>query len=125
MKLRGGGCVVVVDSISMRHPALQHALQQSMLDAYPKTSVVNIAPFQSAFELVRKMRVFLRLQVSDLEFDKRRRYRFEEYGVCREIYERYEFEQWLSDRGGRMAHARGGQRKGARGRMFERPGGRR
>lgn len=121
MKLRNEGCVVIVDSISMRHPAIQRAFQQSLLDAYPKTSVVNLAPIQSAFELVRKMRVFLRLQVSDLEFDKRRRYRFEEYGGCREIHERDEFEQWLSDRVGRMFPPNGEQRKGARTRMFERP----
>lgn len=122
-RLRSEGCVVVVDSISMRHPAIQHAFQQSMLDAYPKTSVVNIAPFQSAFELVRKMRVFLRLQVSDLEFDKRRRYRSEKYGVCREIYERGELEQWLFGRVESISRSKGGQRKGARGQMFKRRGG--
>jgi hypothetical protein len=121
VKLRNEGCVVIVDSVSMRHPTIQRAFQQSLLDAYPKTSVVNIAPIQSAFELVRRMRIFLQLQVSDLEFDKRRRSRFEEYGGCREIYDRDEFEQWIADRVGRMSHLNGNQKSGVRARMFEKP----
>lgn len=124
-ELRSSGCIVVVDSISMRHPAIQRAFQQSLLDAYPKTSVVNIAPIQPAFELVRRMRVFLRLQVSDLEFAKRRLDRFEEYGGCREIHERQELEQWLSDRVRRMFASKAELGTGIRPHMFDLPGGHR
>jgi hypothetical protein len=96
--LRDNGCILIVDSISMRHPVIQRALHQSMLDAHAKTSVVNIAPIQSAFEVLRRMRVVLHIKASDLEFHRRRTDRLEEYGGCREIHEAQELEQWLSDR---------------------------
>lgn len=122
-KLRNDGCIVVIDSISMRHPVIQRAFQQTILDAYPKTSVVNIAPLQSAFALVRRMRIFLRLQASDLEFQKRRVDRQEDYGGCREIHEPRELEQWLSDRVRRLFVPRD-SRKGVRPMMFRSMGGR-
>ncbi len=119
MKLRHEGCIVVIDSISMRHPSIQRAFQQSLLDAYPGTSVVNIAPLQSAFELVRNMCVILRLQVSDFEFEKRRRSRYEEYGGCRDIHEQTEFEQWLADRIGRLLPRPTRSNKGVRSQMYK------
>jgi TIR domain len=95
-RLRETGCIVVIDTISMRHPAIQRAFQQSMLDAYGTTSVASIAPLQPAFELVRRMRIFLRLKVSDLEFHRRRQ--DSDYTSHREICEPQDLEQWLSDR---------------------------
>ncbi|MBN1995312.1 MAG: hypothetical protein JW953_21670 [Anaerolineae bacterium] len=96
--LRQEGCIVIMDSISIRHPAIFEAFQQSMLDAYPKTSVVTIAPFHTMFEVVRSMTVVFRLRISDMEFVKRNRDYAEDFSACREICEKEEFQHWLADR---------------------------
>jgi len=119
-RLRNDGCIVVMDSISMRHPDIQRAMQQSMLDAYSKTSLVNIAPLQSAFDMMRRMRIVLRLQTSDLEFHKRSTDNVEDYAGCREIHQPRELEQWLSDRV-RKLFTPGANQKGIRSRAFEFP----
>jgi hypothetical protein len=82
----------------MRHPSLQRAYQLAMLDAYPKTSVVTIAPVARAFEVARSLTIIFHLRLADLEFARRRIDRFEEYGACKEISDRQEFQQWLLDR---------------------------
>src|SRR4029079_13517624 len=89
---------VVIDSLSLRHPRIQKAFHQCALDAYPNTSVVALAPFHSAFDIVRQMSIVLEMKVADLEFAQRRIDLLEEFGVSREISEEQELRQWLLDR---------------------------
>jgi len=96
--LRRNGCVVIMDCISMRHPAIQRAFQQSALDAYPSTSMVAIAPIHSMFEVMRQMTIMIRLCISDMEFAKRRGDLHEEFGACIEVCDRQELQHWLVDR---------------------------
>jgi len=96
--LRRDGCVVIIDSISMRHPYLQRALHGSLLDAYPKTSIVTVAPISQAFEKARELTVVLRLRVADLEFAKRRTDRYDEFGASWETTDEGDLAKWLLDR---------------------------
>jgi hypothetical protein len=106
-RLRHEGCVVILDSLSMRHPKLQRAFHQSLLDAYPTTSVVAMAPVMRAFEEARELAVILELRLADLEFAKRRVDPDEESGLSFETTERNLLEQWLSTRVKAMAGSMG------------------
>jgi len=97
-ELRQEGCVVVMDIISMRHPTINRDFYQSALDAYPNTSVVSIAPINSAFDVLREMSLIIQLRISDMEFAKRKRDDNEEYGICEELCEERQFSHWLTDR---------------------------
>jgi hypothetical protein len=96
--LRRDGCVVIIDSISMRHPGFQHAFFGCLLDAYPKTSVVTVAPTSQAFDKARDLTVVLRLRLADLEFAKRRIDMFDEWGASVETTDRGDLAKWLGDR---------------------------
>jgi hypothetical protein len=93
--LRSDGCVVIVDSLSMRHPAVQRALHHSLLDAYPSTSVVVVAPTHNVFEPTRCLGVVLQLRIQDLELAKRRLDLEEEVDACTETAEQRVFESWV------------------------------
>jgi hypothetical protein len=67
------GCVVIVDSMSLRHPLIMRAFQQSLLDAYPNVSVLAIAPVSHGWDLLREMTVVLQFHLTDTEFYKRRK----------------------------------------------------
>lgn len=97
-QLRRSGCVIIMDSISMCHPAILQAFQRSLLDAYADTFVVTFAPAYSMLEEVRKMTAAFQFCLADLEFSKRRHDHDEEYGTCKEIWEELEFQHWLKDR---------------------------
>ena len=43
-QIRKRGSLMIVDIVSMRHPDIQRAYHSTMLDAYPNTSIVTIAP---------------------------------------------------------------------------------
>jgi hypothetical protein len=94
--LRRQGCIVIMDSISMRHPALNKAFYQSMLDASPKTSVVTIIPHLSILEAVRRMTIILNFKFSELEFSRRKSDVEEDFGTCTDIYDPQQLEPWLS-----------------------------
>jgi hypothetical protein len=106
-RLRQLGCVVIVDSLSMRHPALQRAFHHSLLDAYPSTSVVVVAPTKNMFAPARCLSVVLQLQLQDLEFAKRRLDVWEEEGMSAETAEANEFETWIGRQVKRLAPAVG------------------
>ena len=108
-QLRQDGCLVVIDSLSMRHPNVQREFHHSMLDAYPTTSLVVIAPIANVLEQVRHLTVVLELRIADLEFAKRLRDPDEEYGISLETTERQMLEQWLSTRLRSMASSLGVQ----------------
>jgi hypothetical protein len=96
-ELRQEGCVVIIDSISMRHPIIHREFYQSSLDAYPNTSVVSIAPMNSAFDVLREMNLIIQMRIADMEFTKRM-YDDEDYGTCEELCEERRFKHWLADR---------------------------
>jgi hypothetical protein len=93
-RLRHDGCLVIMDSIAMRHPLLQRAFHRSLLDAYPRTAVVAIAPIQTALEKSHDLTVALRVRLADLEFARRRD---DPYGGmdCIETSRQPEFDKWL------------------------------
>jgi hypothetical protein len=92
-KLRRG-CLLIIDAISIRHPKLQRALQQSALDAYPATLVLTVAPHPSPFEVLREVAVFLQLTIGDLEFARR----ITEEGVAAdEAATPFRLEKWLRE----------------------------
>jgi len=70
--LRKNGCLVVVDSISMRHPSLQQAFQISSLDVSPNTSLVTIAKDDELLKVITRMKVVIELRISDIEANKMR-----------------------------------------------------
>jgi hypothetical protein len=71
--LRKEGCVVIVDSLSLRHPAILRAFQQSLLDAYYNVSVLAIAPISNGWDGLREMTVVLQFHLTEMEFYKRKK----------------------------------------------------
>jgi hypothetical protein len=69
--LRTKGCIVMVDAISLRHPALLRAYQRSLLDVFPTTSVVTLTPDGNAFELMKSMVHALQMSLEESEFSLR------------------------------------------------------
>jgi hypothetical protein len=91
------GCVVVMDSLSMRHPQVQRWFYKSRLDAYQSTSVLVFAPIHKVFQTSRGLSVMIVLRLDELEFSKR----IDEprdFGVCTEESERRKLVKWLSTR---------------------------
>lgn len=68
---RGKGCIVILDIISMRHPDLQRAFHQTLLDASPKTSILNVAPSPKTFERADSLSVFIQLKLDEMEVVRR------------------------------------------------------
>ncbi len=97
-QLRRDGCIVIADSISMRHPKLMSSFHRTALDSSFCTSIVTVAPVQSTFQLMREMTFVLQFKVSDLELTKRRTDVDEDYGVCIELSEGDDLQRWILDR---------------------------
>jgi hypothetical protein len=68
--LRENGCVVIMDVLSICHPAIHSAYRRSLLDAYSKTFLVKVGPLipLANFQQELTFRVSRRL---DLEFSDR------------------------------------------------------
>jgi hypothetical protein len=96
-KLRRDGCVVIMDIISMAHPAIFKSFQRSLLDAYPETHVLIFAPTYSIIEEVRNLTVGFEFCMSELEFVQRR-YEHGEGYRCKEVFEESDFRHWLNGR---------------------------
>ena len=94
LRLRQDGCVVVIDSISIRHPVIQRAYRQTLLDASPDTLLVKLSPFSDPSELEEQMIRFSERYL-DLEFFKR--FRVDRDGKCDEVEDNFRFERWLID----------------------------
>jgi TIR domain len=116
--LRLEGCVVIMDLVSMHHPEIQHHFQRSALDYYPLTSVVTVAPFLSAFDVMQEMTVVLQLRVSEMEFTMRRSDRGHDAdtNACRQIHEEGVLVAWLSQRVGGLYSSRLSSKKTPAGR---------
>lgn len=70
-RLRGSGCLVIVDAISIRHPALLRAYQRSLLDVFPSISVVTLTPDGNAFQFMKSMVYALQTSLEESEFNLR------------------------------------------------------
>jgi hypothetical protein len=97
-ELRNDVCIVIIDVISLCHPKLFRAFQQSLLDAYQNTFVLVVAPTQPIFPLMRQMTMSIQLDLADMEFAKRRVDHDEEFSACKETCDENECQQWLRDR---------------------------
>ena len=90
------GCLVIMDNLSMRHPKLQGWFHRSMLDAYPTTAMLSIAPIQRALEASRELSVFVHMRLDELEFSRRLSDLQEDIGTCLETADPQQLEQWLA-----------------------------
>lgn len=93
-KLRHRGCVVVLDSISVRHPLLQRAYRRSLLDAFPETLIVRIAPVDDALKAMQQM---IRFPETFVNSEFYQRFRFDLDGKCGEASEAFHFKRWLAE----------------------------
>lgn len=71
LRLREEGCLVVVDTISLHHPEIQHAYHASYLDVFPTTAVARVAPTEAVLQLEVLLARLIARQV-DHEFHQRR-----------------------------------------------------
>ncbi|MDX6404592.1 MAG: hypothetical protein QOH70_2047 [Blastocatellia bacterium] len=71
IKLRAEGCLIINDVISMRHPVIQQEFRRSLLDAFPSTIIVRVAPLPNTLTVYPPL-VALSETFQDLEFYKRR-----------------------------------------------------
>lgn len=90
--LRQNGCVVIIDSISIRHPDIQRAYRRTLLDAFPNTLLVKLNPFSDPSELEEQMVKFSERYL-DLEFFKR--FRVDLDSKCDEVEKNLDFQRWL------------------------------
>lgn len=93
-KLRERGCVVILDTISVRHPVLQRAYRRSLLDAFPETLIVRIAPLDVALKAVQQM---IRFPETFVNSEFYQRFRFDLDGKCSEASEAFHFKRWLTE----------------------------
>lgn len=93
-QLRQNGCVIIIDSISIRHPIIQRGYRRTQLDAFPNTLLVKLNPFSDPTELEEQMIKFSERYV-DLEFFKR--FRVDLDGKCDEVEDNFHFKRWLLD----------------------------
>ena len=91
-KLRTNGCILIKDLISIRHPVIQREYRRSLLDAFPNTAVVRVAPLTDALTLAQKMISFSE-EYFDLEFYKRMTIDLDDR--CRQVSRAYELGSWL------------------------------
>jgi hypothetical protein len=92
--LREKGCIVVMDTISMRHPVIQRAYRRSLLDAFPNVLFVRIAPIDDALKLMQQM-IRFKEQYVDLEVYKR--FKVDQDGRSDEVSEDFRFTRWVKD----------------------------
>lgn len=95
-QLRGSGCLVIVDAISLRHPFLLRAYQSSLLDVFPSTSVLTLTPGDKALGLIETMVHALQLNLRDSEFHLRVHDNVEGY-ACHVDSQVERIPKWLVD----------------------------
>jgi hypothetical protein len=114
--LRQNGCVVIIDSISIRHPVIQRAYRRTLLDAFPNTLLVKLNPFSDPSELEEQMIKFSERYL-DLEFFKR--FRVDLDGKCDEVEDNFHFKRWLKDQAPKLLPENEKAKKGWRKHAFK------
>jgi hypothetical protein len=95
--LRQKGCIVILDAISIRHPALLRAFQRTLLDAYPDTAVLTLTPRRESFDLTNDMIYSLQLRLSESELIARMNdAAIGRYGFCETLADMGRFPAWLN-----------------------------
>ncbi len=97
-RLRKNGCIVIIDALSLYHPDILTAFHRSLLDAYPRTSVVSIAPNGKLINIAREITVRINTQVSEMEFFKRKQNKEADYGFITEADDRESLQHWIETR---------------------------
>ena len=93
-ELRAASCVVVMDYVSMRHPAIQRAYRRTLLDAFPQTLIIRLNPFDDASSIQEQLIRFSERWM-DLEFYKR--YTVDEDANVEEVDDDLRFRRWLKE----------------------------
>ncbi len=96
--LRQNGCVLLVDSISMLHPAVHENFQRCGLDLFPKVSVVRIEPKSVAWETARTLKLVFRVELNNLEFVRRSTDYGEDPYASSEANDAVAFTKWMRSR---------------------------
>jgi hypothetical protein len=104
--LREEGCLVVMDVVSLRHPAIQQAYRRSLLDVFRHILVITLAPSSKAFaEHISQEMISFADRFSSMEFWKRLNWDSDaEY--CDEVYEHRSFLHSLQIRAPKMIDGR-------------------
>jgi hypothetical protein len=97
-KLRSEGCLLIIDSLSLHHPALQEAIYNSKLDISNKTAILNIFPSADIVQAIRNLEITIRKHISDMEFSIRGLDKDEEVGVILDAFDENNIERWILDR---------------------------
>lgn len=95
LALRDKGCIVIIDSLSVHHPKIMQEFHRSFLDASAKTSLTVISPYANLFNLARNIQMNVCIQVSDMDFVKRKQQREDKHGVISQTADQEDFEYWL------------------------------
>jgi hypothetical protein len=102
--LREKGCIVIVDVISLRHPMLQRAFHLSLLDAFPKTSIVCLPPSERIYDAASRLAIVIQLKIEELEFHRRKKDVIGDSSQSRMITRGDELPSWLFDRLFKLDH---------------------
>jgi hypothetical protein len=91
--LRDEGCLVIIDVISMQHPAIQRAYRRALLDVYPHIPVITVAPTDRVLRFEQEMINFIERQ-PDLEVIKRVDWDGDD--TCREVSRHSGLKNWIT-----------------------------
>lgn len=83
--LRAKGSVMIIDTVSMRHPRLIRASHRAMLDVFPRTSIVSLAPGGQILGMTKQMIQVLESSAQESELYRRIADPFEPEGFCAEF----------------------------------------
>ena len=95
-RFRSRGCIVVIDAISIRHPALLRIYQRSGLDVFPSTSIVTLTPDGNTFALMNTMVYALQLSLAESELSSRMNDLIDA-PYCQEFSDNRKMSVWLVD----------------------------
>lgn len=93
-QLRKEGCVVILDTISMHHPAIQHEFQRSLLDVFTTTIVARVAPVVDVLSVEQHIAIVIEKHI-EMEFFKR--FHIDWDDKCGEICASIDFARWLKN----------------------------
>ena len=92
--LRRDGCIAIIDTISLYHPEIQRLLQRTLLDVFPNTLVIKVAPLSDVLEqVVRVARLMEPPPRVDREFQHRFQSDLDE--LCHQVHSPLELTRFL------------------------------
>jgi hypothetical protein len=94
-KLQTGGCVVLVDLLSMCHPVLFEHYRRSLLDVFPGTLMAKIAPYEPVPVSDVVLSITLHQAIDSYFYE---RYKIDKDGTCTRAGSELEFTVWVGER---------------------------